>query len=318
TQVTSIWVDRGLIALTALDLIIVGWGFNPAVDSAAVTNEPPVLIAASEIASNGRVTVLQQDSLPDSHMLYGIEDVRGLDFKTDWYEAYIDTADGRIPWLANGILLENAGPVITNLGVEAIVTSNPYLVDRHLSEGSMKLAAAIGDLYLLQPVQPMPEGVMRFDILIAESDEAAAELIRGDPVRLDSQVILTDTPAVRELDRVVSESDPNASVSIIRRDPEHMVFEVRTAEAGVLVVNDAYYPGWSATVDGEPVDILRANIAFSGVVIEPGLHAVEMHYEPDSIRYGLAVSIMSIVLVGGVFGLSYLERLARLGTNAER
>ncbi len=67
---------------------------------------------------------------------------------------------------------------------------------------------------------------------------------------------------------------------------------------GLLVVHDQWYPGWEATVDGESVDILRADHAFRGVILTEGDHLVRMEYRPRSVQLGFLLSLLSLVLVG--------------------
>jgi uncharacterized membrane protein YfhO len=66
---------------------------------------------------------------------------------------------------------------------------------------------------------------------------------------------------------------------------------------GYLVLADTWYPGWRATVDGEPAEILRANYAFRAVWLEAGEHVVEMVYRPLSVIGGGAVSLAALVLL---------------------
>jgi len=56
------------------------------------------------------------------------------------------------------------------------------------------------------------------------------------------------------------------------------------------VLTDAWYPGWAVTVDGAPVEILRADVYFRAVRIGPGAHRVEFRYEPQAVRVGVAIS----------------------------
>ena len=63
--------------------------------------------------------------------------------------------------------------------------------------------------------------------------------------------------------------------------PNRVAFEVETSAPGYLVLADTWYPGWSATVDGRTVPVLRANIAFRAVALpEPGKHRVVFSYYP--------------------------------------
>ncbi len=75
---------------------------------------------------------------------------------------------------------------------------------------------------------------------------------------------------------------------------------------GYLVLTDTWYPGWQATVDGEPAEVLQANCAFRAVWLEVREHAVEMVYRPASVRIGGVISLAVSVccLVGWlIFGL---------------
>lgn len=68
----------------------------------------------------------------------------------------------------------------------------------------------------------------------------------------------------------------------------------------VLVLADAFYPGWQALVDGEPREVFPVYYAFRGVTVEAGKHTVEFRYSPLSFRIGLAIS--TVVLAVGFLG----------------
>jgi hypothetical protein len=69
---------------------------------------------------------------------------------------------------------------------------------------------------------------------------------------------------------------------------------------GYLVLADTWYPGWRATVDGEPTELLRANYAFRAVSLEAGEHTVEMVYRPTSVLVGgvLSLAATTAIVVG--------------------
>ena len=83
-------------------------------------------------------------------------------------------------------------------------------------------------------------------------------------------------------------------------EPDGYVFAVASARRQFLVLSDSYYPGWEAEVDGVPVPIHRANMAFRAVVVPEGKHTVEFRYRPDSFYYGAGVSAFTLV-AGSVF-----------------
>jgi uncharacterized membrane protein YfhO len=73
--------------------------------------------------------------------------------------------------------------------------------------------------------------------------------------------------------------------------------EVETKQPGILVVHEAYYPGWFAEVDGKPARILRTNVLFRGVEVSEGRHVVVFRFQP------FAISNLRDALLG-LFGKS--------------
>ena len=66
----------------------------------------------------------------------------------------------------------------------------------------------------------------------------------------------------------------------------------------IVVLTDAFYPGWEAALDGAPVAVLRANTAVRAVVVPAGDHVVEMRYRAHSFRRGLVLAGIAAVLLG--------------------
>ncbi len=83
--------------------------------------------------------------------------------------------------------------------------------------------------------------------------------------------------------------------------PNRVTIRAALDAPGYLVLADTWYPGWRATVDGEPAELLRANYGFRAVWLEAGEHTVEMVYRPTSVLAGGALSLASVV--GIVIGL---------------
>lgn len=70
---------------------------------------------------------------------------------------------------------------------------------------------------------------------------------------------------------------------------------VRSDGPAWLVVNDAYYPGWHASVDGTETPIHRANGFVRAIPVETGEHVVEMRYRPRWLVPALGVSGFTLV-----------------------
>ncbi len=84
----------------------------------------------------------------------------------------------------------------------------------------------------------------------------------------------------------------------LKDGPNRLEARLRADTPSLLVVNDAWYPGWQALVDGAPRPVYRANFHFRGVFVEPGEHRVEFIFDPPLFRLGLWISALtSLALV---------------------
>lgn len=79
---------------------------------------------------------------------------------------------------------------------------------------------------------------------------------------------------------------PSASATTLRLRPDELAFAIDAPVDGVVVVNEAYYPGWIAEVDGRPVAIHRANGFVRAVEVDAGSHVIAMRFAPDGASAG--------------------------------
>jgi hypothetical protein len=87
----------------------------------------------------------------------------------------------------------------------------------------------------------------------------------------------------------------NAAIKLYRNN--RVQIDAQLSEPGILVLTDAFYPGWKARVDGKEQKILRANYLFRAVELPAGNHKVEFIYDPESFKVGLAISLFTIGLL---------------------
>jgi uncharacterized membrane protein YfhO len=72
-------------------------------------------------------------------------------------------------------------------------------------------------------------------------------------------------------------------------------FENKTK--GILVLNIPYCDGWKATVNGKPQAIIKANGAFSGLLLEPGKYDIELNYTAPGLKLGAIITVLSLCLL---------------------
>jgi uncharacterized membrane protein YfhO len=62
------------------------------------------------------------------------------------------------------------------------------------------------------------------------------------------------------------------------------------------MVSENYYPGWSATVDGKPATIGRADFTLIGVELPAGAREVELTYGSATYERGRAITVVALLL----------------------
>ncbi len=90
---------------------------------------------------------------------------------------------------------------------------------------------------------------------------------------------------------------PSLVARLAEDRPERIVAEMTSDSAGLLVLADLFYPGWTAEVDGRPAEILRADGVFRAVVLPPGSHRIVFRYRPLSLWIGGGLSAAALLVM---------------------
>ena len=61
------------------------------------------------------------------------------------------------------------------------------------------------------------------------------------------------------------------------------------------MLTDLYYPGWEASVDGEPAEVFKVNALFRGVHLKAGRHEISYHYRPGPYHAGLGLFFITLI-----------------------
>jgi hypothetical protein len=91
---------------------------------------------------------------------------------------------------------------------------------------------------------------------------------------------------------------PVSPADVVEYKSHRVAIEVETQAPGILVLADAWYPGWRVTVDGQAADLLRTNYALRGVYVDSGSHRVVFQFRPPILRLGAAVTVAALLAVG--------------------
>jgi hypothetical protein len=82
---------------------------------------------------------------------------------------------------------------------------------------------------------------------------------------------------------------------VLWRRADALELEVDASTPGILVLVEAFSPGWRATMDGQPAEVLQANLLFRAVRVPTGRHRVAFNYRPPSVFRGAALSLAGLL-----------------------
>ncbi len=113
----------------------------------------------------------------------------------------------------------------------------------------------------------------------------------------DAALLAASLPADQPLPAV---PPPQAqdTVTITRYAAETVEIATSSPAAGLLVLADQAFPGWTASVDGTTVPLYTADHALRGVYVPSGTHTVRFAYEPLSVRLGALISGVTLLILG--------------------
>ena len=93
-------------------------------------------------------------------------------------------------------------------------------------------------------------------------------------------------------------------------EAERVTVQTAARRPALLVLTDNWFPGWKASVDGEPAPIHRVDYLIRGVAVPGGAHRVEFRYEPASWRAGWIISTLALLVIAGAAAFGWRRRRA--------
>ena len=91
-----------------------------------------------------------------------------------------------------------------------------------------------------------------------------------------------------------------SQVTITDYELDQVTITVDGVADGLLVLSDAFYPGWTASVDGQPVPIYRVDGILRGVFISAGSHNVRFSFRPTTLTPSLVLLVSSLLLAASL------------------
>lgn len=142
-----------------------------------------------------------------------------------------------------------------------------------------------------------------------------AQVVEGGPAMARRRMSAPDFDPLAESivgsaveDGEDGEDGEAGDVEVVEESPSHVRLRVTRDDLGWMIAIQNRYPGWRATVDGEPVPVSTANATFMAVPVPAGASEVVLSYRPTSLRLGALVSLLSTAAVVALLAWSRSSR----------
>ena len=117
--------------------------------------------------------------------------------------------------------------------------------------------------------------------------------------------------ADKKFEAALGQAKANDSTAIVKLDkyePNNLQYTVNSKNGGVVVFSEIYYPGWTATIDGQPAELGRVNYILRALNVKAGKHTVVLDFHPTSISTTETIAYIAIViLLLAIIGAGYMR-----------
>lgn len=146
------------------------------------------------------------------------------------------------------------------------------------------------------PVQnPYAYGNAWFVDKVTYANNANEEIAEVGKLNLRHEAV-ADAKFKEQLGQSVPQDD-TSMVKMIQYKPNNLTYEVKSSKGGVIVFSEIYYPGWTATVDGQPAELGRVNYILRALNVKPGSHKVVLDFHPSSLKKTETVAYIGYVVL---------------------
>lgn len=90
-------------------------------------------------------------------------------------------------------------------------------------------------------------------------------------------------------------------------------YEVNTKRGAVAVFSEIYYPDWTVTIDGNDVQMARADYVLRTLRVPAGKHTIQMTFDPQSIHTTETIAYIALALLalGAIIGIFFAVKKSR-------
>ena len=166
------------------------------------------------------------------------------------------------------------------LGLRYIATPVPVeQIDTKLKPGDLIQIARTMDAYVYENPRALPRVMFVSSWKLADFDALTetGAWPEFDPTK--TLLLESEPPAVAGIPASVN-IEPAGVATIVHYENTIVEIDSTASRTGFVLLNSAWHPWWRVTVDGNPADVLKANVLFRAVQVPAGRHRVRFEFEP--------------------------------------
>lgn len=126
----------------------------------------------------------------------------------------------------------------------------------------------------------------------AIATNAADALEKLSQTNIKQTIILEKDPAFPR-----AEGENHGRVIRYEETPNRIAFTVQANAPAPIFIGHAYYPGWTAQINGVSAEIFRADHLYQAVFVPKGESEVVLLFRPESLKKGVILSIIGGILL---------------------
>ncbi len=283
-----------VLFLVSVDLLVAGWGLNPAADQELYSGPAPNAEVIRSQMNGGRLYLSPDEA-------YEMTFTQFFQFKT--FEANLTNLRSSL---------------LPNLNIlDQIYSANQFdpLIPLRYARWMAVLEQAPGEIQswmlsqssvsMREYFQSVEVNPLRFELRNASPRVewfACARNVLGESAALE---VVLATAEAHEFGLVVEGSvevpcrpEQTGTAEIMEESFNRISVRTAADTAGWVLLRDTNYPGWAAEIDGEVQDIIYGNYLFRAVRVPAGQHEIVFVYQPVSLKVGLGMSLAGLGLLG--------------------
>ena len=222
----------------------------------------------------------------EANVWYGIEQVNGYDsLEVRWFEQLRQASVERWPEWDNFVPLNlfNIKQVIASSADQKFQANRSGCCDQLIPTFKQR------GINIYRNQNYLPTYRMVYQSANEPEPQALRNLLDGQINPLE-KLVFVEGEAPSAIFEGPGPYNPVA-VEVLSKTSNHVNLQVHNPQPGYLYVDQTYFPGWEARINGQSARLYRANIAFTALPLDQGDFKIELNYNPLSFRLGLFLTI---------------------------